>query len=69
MTIEQLLDLGVTGGLLAILIAGHRKLWVWGWLYAERVQERDFWRGLALRGTDLAERATNVAVEAHPDAQ
>lgn len=47
------------GGVLAvaviIIVAGSRKLWVWGWQYREMEADRDFWRDVALRTVDITE--------------
>lgn len=45
------------GLLLAIIVAGWRRWWVFGWQYDALAKDRDQWKNLALEGTDLAERA------------
>jgi ornithine cyclodeaminase/alanine dehydrogenase-like protein (mu-crystallin family) len=74
-TVEQsLVDLIVVGGppviglLLLILVAGARKVWVWGReldaceaLCAAKAEELSEWRDLALRGLGAAEAATEKA--------
>ena len=39
----------------------------WRTFLLEMRRDRDFWRTMALRGTDLAERATAVAVKKAED--
>jgi hypothetical protein len=62
----------VLGLVLAIGMAGLKKVWVWGWTYAEKVAElveqlaetkkdRDFWRDIALRSMGHTDRALDVA--------
>lgn len=48
-------------GLLVLIVASFFKGWaVPGWLFREVQDERDSWRGLALKGTHLAERGTEL---------
>lgn len=48
------LPLAVTG---VVLWTGARGIWRWGNAYDELREDRDYWRELALKGTDLAETA------------
>ena len=59
--IQTVRDAGVTGLLIFALIGGFRKWWVFGWQYNEKVRESDEWKRLALEGTELSERAIQVA--------
>jgi hypothetical protein len=66
--VEFLSKGGLVGVLVAILIAGMKGYWVWGWSYKECLererqlrQERDEWRDLAVHGMDLADRGINLA--------
>lgn len=62
LTPEQITIIGL---LLAIGGAGLKKLWVFGWTYADVVKDRDFWRDTALKSmghTDRAIRTARVAV-------
>lgn len=56
----------MVGIVTAIATAGMAKQWVFGWIYREMVADRDFWRDRALRGSGLAEIATDVAEEQLP---
>jgi hypothetical protein len=54
--------------LFAIGAAGLKKLWVFGWTYADKVndlvgmtKDRDFWRDTALRSMGHTDRAIEVA--------
>ena len=49
--------LGVVLLLILAAVGGLRRWWVYGWSYDVLAQERDYWRDLALAGTDLASRA------------
>lgn len=65
MTLQEILDgaqaLGIIGLLLAVLIGGARRWWVFGW-YAERLEAENAELKAQLdRGVSLAERATKVA--------
>lgn len=51
---------GVVGVLLVILWGGVRKWWVFGWRYTELEKERDEWKALALRSTNLAESLSEL---------
>lgn len=49
--------------LLVVIWTGSRGDWVFGWVFRKSLEDiervgidRDMWRDLALRGTDLAER-------------
>lgn len=61
MTVAEFVQLinagGVTVLLLIILYGGWQKWWVFGWAFNKAEAERDVWRELALRGTELAEHA------------
>lgn len=53
--------------LLAIGGAGLKKLWVWGWTYADRLadiaelkKDRDFWRDTALKALGHVDKALEV---------
>jgi hypothetical protein len=46
--------------LLLALIAGARGTWYYGNTYRSLERDRDYWREMALRGTDLAERAVDA---------
>jgi hypothetical protein len=59
--LQAIRDAGVTGLLVFALIGGFRKWWVFGWQYTETARERDEWKRLALGGTELSERAIQVA--------
>ena len=70
--IRTLIDLGVSAVLIAALLSGSRGVWVYGRSHQEVVrhlltridqliEERDQWRRMALRGTDVAEKAVAVA--------
>jgi hypothetical protein len=54
--INSFLDLGVAGLILAAIILGWRRYWVFGWKYEEVVRERDAWREIALRSLGVAEQ-------------
>lgn len=56
-------DAGVIGLLVFVLVGGAKKWWVWGWSYEELVKDRDEWKELALSGTNLAERAVDLAAK------
>lgn len=68
MDLKDLIDAGIGLLLLTSLVGGHRRWWVYGWLYAEVVKDRDYWRRAALRSTALAESATEVAARKTEDA-
>ena len=42
--------------LLLIIVGGYRGWWVFGWQYRELRKEMEAWKGLALKGTDIAEQ-------------
>lgn len=48
---------GYVLALLFILWLNQKGVWVWGWLYEKERKEKERWRELALRSTDLGERA------------
>lgn len=52
--------IGVVTLLVLTLIGGYKQWWVFGWLYKDLVKDRDDWKALALKGTNLAERALDV---------
>jgi hypothetical protein len=61
---------GMVGLLLAILVGGMKRWWVFGWVYedkdkqlVEKQRESDMYRELAFRGTQLAEITTKRSLE------
>ena len=48
----------------AVIGAGVRKVWVWGWTYVDMEKDRDFWRSRALRGASIAEQAIGTTEKA-----
>ena len=56
---------GTLGVLVIILVSSYRGSWVWGKDHRARVEElradRDEWKHMALAGTELADRAVEVA--------
>jgi hypothetical protein len=50
--------------LLVVVLTGARKWWAYGWYVAAVERDRDFWRGLALQGTALAERQQDLTRDA-----
>lgn len=63
--LRALADAGFAVGLIAILIGGFRGWWIYGPLHERIVQDlveqRDFWRDAAIRGTAIAEKAVEAA--------
>ena len=56
--------------LFAIGAAGLKKLWVFGWIYAEKVKDlgemtkdRNFWRDIALQSMGHVDKAIEVATK------
>jgi hypothetical protein len=45
---------------IAILWAGARGMWVYGWVYRAMEKDRDAWRRQAESGTNLAETVAKV---------
>lgn len=72
MSIEQVLDTirsaGVTGLLAIAIVGGFRRWWVFGWQYKACEEEKVEWRRLALGGTNLTEKAVQVAKDATSEA-
>lgn len=51
----------VQGGVfLLALWLGSNGVWVYGWVYKAKCEECEFYKKLALRGTDVAEIATST---------
>lgn len=72
MTISEFVDVitqgGVIGLLVLIVVGGWRRWYVWAWAYHELLQDRDEWKSLAMRGTGLAETATDAVAKKANDA-
>lgn len=45
---------------LVILFGGWKRWWVFGWHYRETVDEKNEWKAIAMRGTQLAEKAVTL---------
>jgi hypothetical protein len=69
-TLDQVLDFLNRGGMLAILLlivlGGHRRWYVWGWLYEEKVKESDEWKERAWRSANTTDKALDVAKKTVP---
>lgn len=52
--------------LIVVLWTGARGLWVFGHVYSELLADRDRWRDLALKGTDLADSALQSTPHRRP---
>ena len=65
MDIKAVLDVvetaGLIGVLVLILVGGAREWWVYGRFYRAALEDRDEWKRMALTGTELADRAVQVA--------
>lgn len=61
--IQGWLQIGVGGLLLLALFAGFKRVWVWGWMYAEMQRDRDEWKAIALRALPVVDKAVTVAAE------
>lgn len=63
--LDSLSDVGLGALLIGVLIGGYRGWWIFGPIHraivADLVEQRNFWRTQALRGTALSERAVDVA--------
>jgi hypothetical protein len=53
-------QIGMVAGLILILSAGAKGIWVWGWHYQEVKKERDELLALAMSGTILAEKSVDI---------
>jgi hypothetical protein len=51
---------GVAALLIAVIIGGARRWWVFGWQYDAVSTERDHWREMAMHGNELASKATDA---------
>ena len=56
-------DVGFGGLMLIALIGGMRRWYVWGWIYKDEVEEKLFWRGLALRSMGQTDKAIDLAAK------
>ncbi len=56
-------QLTVIGLLLAIGAAGLTRKWVFGWVYSEATEDRDFWRDTAIRLMTNVDKAIDVAAK------
>lgn len=65
MTLDQLGTLVNSGGVVLLLVAalygGWKAWWVYGYQYRAMEKDRDEWKAMALRGSDLTEAATKAA--------
>ena len=63
--IDALAVIGAIGSLLAAIVAaGLTRKWVFGWVYAEKAEESDFWRDAFLRSVGQTDEAITVAKKA-----
>lgn len=49
--------------LTAVVGAGIRQVWVWGWTYKAMVEERDFWRSATLELIPITGKATQIVAD------
>lgn len=59
--LQYVKDAGLVGMLFLILYGSYKEIWVWGRLYREMKADRDQWKHQALKNTNLAERAVDLA--------
>lgn len=52
--------------LVAILVGGHRKVWVFGWLYSEKAKSEEEWKDRAWRQAQTTDKALDVAKQKGP---
>jgi hypothetical protein len=52
--------IAVAGIIGAVVGAGIRRAWVWGWTYTEMRDDRDFWRSTALTAMGHTDKAIDV---------
>jgi hypothetical protein len=52
---------GTIGILLILMWGGYTQKWVFGWVFVQMREDRDRWRDLALRGTELGTRSVALA--------
>lgn len=53
----------MTGALIFFLYGGYKRFWVWGYQLDECAKERDAWKDLALRNSNLADRSLQIATK------
>lgn len=53
---------------IAILGAGFKKLWVWGYQLSDMTADRDFWRDAALKTMRVAEKSVDFVPRGRTDA-
>jgi hypothetical protein len=62
MQLEQIINLtskvGLATLLILVIIGGSQGYWVYGSTYKDMVADRDVWKELALKATQVAERTT-----------
>lgn len=68
--VEAISDAGLIGALIVAVVGGYRGWFVYGPLHdrivRDLLEQRDFWRDAALRGTAIAEKAVE-ALPPKPD--
>jgi hypothetical protein len=57
-------QLGVGALAVALLLLGHRRLWVFGWHYAAVEADRDYWRNLAIELLRINDKAVTGTAQA-----
>lgn len=55
---------GLLTFVLTVLVAGFRKMWVWGYQLVDMTKDRDFWRGIALAAMKVTEKQVGVDPDA-----
>ncbi len=57
---ERLGSAGFGIGAVIVLYTGFKRVWIWGWAYDEKAKEAEFWRSIALRGIEAADKGLSV---------
>lgn len=52
--------------LVAILVGGHRKVWVFGWIYSEKAKSAEEWEHRAWRQANTTDKALDLAKDKAP---
>jgi len=65
MTVIELIDnasrLGTVALMMLVIYGGAKAIWVFGWVYRDKVDECEYWRGVAERLLNITETTTEAA--------
>lgn len=53
--------------IVGVVLGGLKKWWVFGWVYQEKVNDKEYWQGIAVKGLNIGQDAVKAAAKLAPE--